>query len=812
MAISLNALVLRVGADTSGVTKAVRAVRSDVSRINREFRTAATASDRLREASRSLSRVQQTGALNAGELSAATSALIKNYGTAKSGTDKFTDAISRAQAIVKQTVPEKHRLMQSFRDLRVAMNRGAITSDEYQSALTRIKGRMVELRNAESGLAEQTRQHQQRMERAKSTVQQMTPETTRLAIQIRELRSAYAAGQVTADQFTRANNSLRASYRAAKAESNGTAEAARKNAERLTRVRSVITSTIPQAARLENQMRELRMEFRANNITAKEYATTMTALKSKTASTVSGNRAAGSSFMFLRGHIGGAIAAYTAFNAIQSGLQDGFSMDRASRQMAVFTGSLERGKTIVAQMDRFAGRTPLSFESVIQSGSRLAGFGVEIDTVMDRLQRLGDVSMGNSDQMNRLSLAYGQVIAKGRLMGQEANQLREAGFRPLMLISNRTGETMGELVKRMEQGRISSGEIAQALTDATSAGGDFNGMLSKMADTTEGSVNRASESLRRLKRDLAGIFSEDIAEAADWIGYGIEKGRNMIGSDLAAFAKKYQVAFNATGVGVIPGYVLQLGKDADASEGEVNGLVETIKKLDSAVKAVPELPPVSAEVASQIEQYRQRNYEIIHGREAAERYNAMMSGATQIQQTELANLQKRNRMLTKSKELEEQRNRLQIDRMNERQQKLSTDANALATEAERLQEKFRTPFQVLTDELIKINRLRVDGLINPKTFQQARQEATEKFRNENKPVKVELPPTLMKGSREEYKAIAEARSRATNQASRMHREAMAERTAQRIAAQEAAKASRDTANETAAVAEAIREMEIGGAV
>ncbi len=51
------------------------------------------------------------------------------------------------------------------------------------------------------------------------------------------------------------------------------------------------------------------------------------------------------------------------------------------------------------------------------------------------LQALGDVAAGDREKFHRLSLAFGQTQAKGRLMGQEVLQMTEAGFDPLQQIS-----------------------------------------------------------------------------------------------------------------------------------------------------------------------------------------------------------------------------------------------------------------------------------------------------------------------------------------------------------------------------------------
>lgn len=76
---SLNALTLRINASTEGVSKAVRAVRGDVNRINRIMGQTASATDKAREATDSLNRVYKTGAISSQQYRKAQQAIKKKY-------------------------------------------------------------------------------------------------------------------------------------------------------------------------------------------------------------------------------------------------------------------------------------------------------------------------------------------------------------------------------------------------------------------------------------------------------------------------------------------------------------------------------------------------------------------------------------------------------------------------------------------------------------------------------------------------------------------------------------------------------------
>lgn len=171
------------------------------------------------------------------------------------------------------------------------------------------------------------------------------------------------------------------------------------------------------------------------------------------------------------------------------------SFEQIAVSFEVFTGSAEIAKNMLGQLKDMALRSPMQFQDVAKGAQTLLGYGLTAQQVIPITQRLGDISGGNSDKFSRLALAFGQVNAAGRLMGQEARQMINAGFNPLQAISDKTGESMASLSKRMHDGQISVQEVADAMKYATSEGGRFYGMLDKQSQTLQGQFNKLAESI-----------------------------------------------------------------------------------------------------------------------------------------------------------------------------------------------------------------------------------------------------------------------------------------------------------------------------
>ncbi|MGA0019463.1 MAG: tape measure protein [Steroidobacteraceae bacterium] len=254
---------------------------------------------------------------------------------------------------------------------------------------------------------------------------------------------------------------------------------------------------------------------------------------------------------------------YGISRMVKSASQEAANFETLSTQLEVLTGSAANAKKLLDELTTFGATTPLEQGDLQQASKNLLQFGITLDKVMPTLRMLGDVSMGNGQTLQQLSIVFGQVSSAGRLMGGDVLQMINSGFNPLVQISKRTGESMIVLKKRMEDGGISSDEVAQAFKDATSEGGLFNGMLAKIAGTTKGKLSNLSDNIAELKRDFGTGFNEGLKVALDATN---------------EFLPKLQEAFQKTGK--IVGSTL-----ADAVSGDLRKMTMIGEIIGSAIGA-----------------------------------------------------------------------------------------------------------------------------------------------------------------------------------------------------------------------------------
>lgn len=176
----------------------------------------------------------------------------------------------------------------------------------------------------------------------------------------------------------------------------------------------------------------------------------------------------------------------------------------ADTAIQTLLGSKEKADALMSKVREYAKISPLEFSDVTQATQMMLGFNIEAEKVPRFLQAIGDVSMGDTQKFNSLTLAFSQMSAAGKLMGQDLNQMINAGFNPLQTMSEKTGKSIAQLKDEMSKGAISAEMVQQAFIDATSAGGKFykmsenasktiNGQLSMMQDAMDAAFNEMGQ-------------------------------------------------------------------------------------------------------------------------------------------------------------------------------------------------------------------------------------------------------------------------------------------------------------------------------
>lgn len=174
------------------------------------------------------------------------------------------------------------------------------------------------------------------------------------------------------------------------------------------------------------------------------------------------------------------------------------NMEVATAQLAIFTGGEDKARAILKDLQRFSSVAMLPVDNLTAAAGLLLRFGIQADRAAGEVKALTVVAAGNSEEFDKLALAYAQVARAGHLTGEEERQLKNTAFNPLQIIAEKTGETMDELRDRMEAGGISFNEVSAALQSAVGPGGKFHGLLERIAQTLMGQWSKAWAKIREI--------------------------------------------------------------------------------------------------------------------------------------------------------------------------------------------------------------------------------------------------------------------------------------------------------------------------
>lgn len=174
-----------------------------------------------------------------------------------------------------------------------------------------------------------------------------------------------------------------------------------------------------------------------------------------------------------------------AFGVVKSSVQAANQFGAQKQSYRVLTGNNGIGDQLAEDLRGLKENTIMG-PAVYKNAQTMLGFGVKANDVTKDLRMLGDISMGDANKLQHLTLAFSEVTASGRITGKEVRQFINAGFNPLKQISEMTGKSLGTVRDEMRKGAISSTMVQKAFEAATGPGGRFHDMLGKMAETSAG--------------------------------------------------------------------------------------------------------------------------------------------------------------------------------------------------------------------------------------------------------------------------------------------------------------------------------------
>ena len=151
-----------------------------------------------------------------------------------------------------------------------------------------------------------------------------------------------------------------------------------------------------------------------------------------------------------------------------------------------------RANALFSEIKAFALKSPVSILDLTKYTKQIAAYGIETEKLFDTTKMLTDISVGLGVDLQRITLFFGQVRARGALFSSEIRQATEAGIPLVELLAKKYSELNGQLVtasqvlKMVEKGMVGFEMVEEIFKDMTDAGGMFYNMQEKQGNTLFG--------------------------------------------------------------------------------------------------------------------------------------------------------------------------------------------------------------------------------------------------------------------------------------------------------------------------------------
>lgn len=214
------------------------------------------------------------------------------------------------------------------------------------------------------------------------------------------------------------------------------------------------------------------------------------------------------------------------------GLKAASGFQQARIAFDTLLGSAAAGKALFAELQKINLTTPFQLGEIAPATQLLLRYGVAASQVVPTLKSLLDAAALSGDPANnlqKLSLAVGQIVQKGKLEGQEARQLAEAGIDAYGLFAEKLGVTRAEAIKMGQAGKLSAdvfleglqkmeGPLAKLQGGAEKMSGTLMGQLSNLKDAINVRLAEASAPLVESLTAQIPAITEMVGKVVDQVG------------------------------------------------------------------------------------------------------------------------------------------------------------------------------------------------------------------------------------------------------------------------------------------------------
>lgn len=286
----------------------------------------------------------------------------------------------------------------------------------------------------------------------------------------------------------------------------------------------------------------------------------------------------------------GTMAINKGLNFGKSFLQAGYEYNATvESEIAHFTTLLQTTKedatSFFKELEQFAIDTPLSLTGASETATSMLGVGINREELIDTMQMLGDLALGDTEKMQGLAKALTDVKTNTTLLAQDARQFTNRGIPLYKMLTEYYDEmywilddgtmfekskypkipdefadsliTVDERTVKMlqKQSSVYYEDVLTVLQRATSEGGMFYKGMDTAMQTAEGQAERLQDNYARtagsVMKTVNAIFLSDTIPALNEILEKVDKWATENPEDIERLAQAFSdLATNGINVAV----------------------------------------------------------------------------------------------------------------------------------------------------------------------------------------------------------------------------------------------------------------------
>lgn len=205
-------------------------------------------------------------------------------------------------------------------------------------------------------------------------------------------------------------------------------------------------------------------------------------------------------------------------------------MEQTRKAFTTLLKDATLAKDFLTELETFAANTPFELPGLLQASKKMLAFGFTAQQVIPVLTAVGDsaaaLGMGQ-DGIDRLTIAIGQMQAKGKVSAEEMLQLAEAGVPAWQMLADAMGTSIPQAMKMAEKGTIDSATGIQAIISGMNS--KFGGMMQEQSSTINGMLSNIQDSIGQ----TMVVIGDEITEGLD-----LKPALKEAQDDLSDFAAK----------------------------------------------------------------------------------------------------------------------------------------------------------------------------------------------------------------------------------------------------------------------------------